>query len=40
LLRAEIEDLVLTVFPDGRTLIAGTDDPHRAQGMFDRWIGG
>jgi adenylyltransferase/sulfurtransferase len=40
LLRAEIEDLVLTVFPDGRTLIEGTDDPHRAQGMFDRWIGG
>jgi adenylyltransferase/sulfurtransferase len=40
LLRAEVEDLVLTVFPDGRTLIEGTDDPMRAQGIFDRWIGG
>lgn len=40
LLRAEVDDLVLTVFPDGRTLIEGTDDPQRAQGIFDRWIGG
>lgn len=40
LLRAEVEEFVLTVFPDGRTLIEGTDDCGRAEAVYDRWLGG
>lgn len=39
LLRAELGEYVLTVFPDGRTLIEGTDDPARAEALYDRWLG-
>jgi adenylyltransferase/sulfurtransferase len=40
LLRAEVEEVALTVFPDGRTLIEGTDDCARAEALYDRWLGG
>ncbi len=39
LLRFEVEGLRLTVFPDGRTLVEGCEDPVRARAVVDRWIG-
>ncbi len=40
LLNADIEDLSLTVFPDGRCVVRGTDDTARARVYYDRYIGG
>ncbi len=40
LLNADIEDLSLTVFPDGRCVVRGTDDTARARIYYDRYIGG
>jgi molybdopterin-synthase adenylyltransferase len=40
LLNADIEDLSLTVFPDGRCVVRGTDDTARARAYYDRYIGG
>jgi len=40
LLNADIEDLSLTVFPDGRCVVRGTDDPARARSYYDRYVGG
>jgi len=40
LLNADIEELSLTVFPDGRCVIRGTDDPSRARSYYDRYVGG
>ncbi len=40
LLNADIEDLSLTVFPDGRCVVRGTDDPSRARSYYDRYVGG
>ncbi len=37
LLRFAAEDCSITVFPDGRALIEGTDSPERAQALFDRY---
>lgn len=39
LLRFEVEELRLTVFPDGRALVEGCEDPVRARAVVDRWIG-
>ena len=39
LLRFEVEALRVTLFPDGRALIEGTDDPGRARAVYDRWVG-
>lgn len=39
LLRATIDDYVLTVFPDGRAIIGGTDDLAVARGVYSRYIG-
>jgi molybdopterin/thiamine biosynthesis adenylyltransferase len=39
LLRAAIEDVELTVFPDGRVIIRGTDRPELARSIYARWIG-
>jgi adenylyltransferase/sulfurtransferase len=39
-LNADIEDLSLTVFPDGRCVVRGTDDPARARSYYDRYVGG
>ncbi|MFT5291608.1 MAG: molybdopterin/thiamine biosynthesis adenylyltransferase [Planctomycetota bacterium] len=38
-LRARQGSYTLTVFRDGRTLVEGTDDPNRAQSIFDGLIG-
>lgn len=40
LLNADIEELSLTVFPDGRCVVRGTDDPSRARSYYDRYVGG
>ncbi|HWA97290.1 MAG TPA: ThiF family adenylyltransferase [Pirellulales bacterium] len=39
LLRAAIENYVVTVFPDGRAIISGTDDVSVAKGVYARYIG-
>lgn len=39
LLRATIDRYVLTVFPDGRAIISGTDDPAEARSVYARYIG-
>jgi molybdopterin/thiamine biosynthesis adenylyltransferase len=39
LLRLDVEGVQLTVFPDGRTIIKGTDDPSRARALYARYIG-
>jgi len=39
LLRLDVEGVQLTVFPDGRTIIKGTDDPTRARALYARFVG-
>jgi adenylyltransferase/sulfurtransferase len=39
LLRANVGDYVLTIFPDGRAIIGGTDDVAVARGVYARFIG-
>ncbi len=39
-LRFAVEGLTLTVFPDGRCVILGTEDPARARAVKDRYLGG
>ncbi len=39
LLRCAVEAYRLTVFPDGRAIITGTDDESIARGVYARWIG-
>lgn len=39
LLKAEIEGHSLTVFPDARAIIGGTDDPDVARTLYARYIG-
>lgn len=39
LLRAAIGDYVLTVFPDGRAIIGGTDDVATARGVYAKYVG-
>jgi molybdopterin/thiamine biosynthesis adenylyltransferase len=39
LLNAELEDVSLTVFPDGRCVVRGTSDTGRARSLYDRYIG-
>lgn len=38
LLRFAIDDCRVTVFPDGRALIFGVNDPLRARALYDRWL--
>jgi adenylyltransferase/sulfurtransferase len=40
LLRARVEDCTLSLFPDGRVIVAGTRDPTRARSLVDRYLGG
>jgi molybdopterin-synthase adenylyltransferase len=40
LLHAEIEDVSLTLFADGRCVVRGTADPARARSLYDRYVGG
>jgi molybdopterin-synthase adenylyltransferase len=39
LLEADVEGNVITVFPDGRAIIGGTDDPVAAQILYARFVG-
>ena len=39
LLRFTAESCRFSVFPNGRALLFGTDDPGRAQVLFDRYVG-
>ena len=39
LLRVRVEELQLTIFPDGRALIEGTDRAERALAIYDRYVG-
>ena len=39
LLHVEVEGVQLTAFPDGRTIVKGTDDPVRARALYARYIG-
>ena len=42
LLRLELKDeraMQLTVFPDGRLIVAGTNDLERARSVYARYIG-
>jgi len=39
LLRFDVEGVQLTVFPDGRTIVKGTDDPSRARAFYARFVG-
>jgi molybdopterin/thiamine biosynthesis adenylyltransferase len=39
LLTAEVEDVVLTIFSDGRCVVRGTGDPQRARSLYDRYVG-
>lgn len=38
MLRIRVEGLALTLFPDGRALIEGTDEPDRARAIYDRYL--
>jgi len=39
LLRAHIDRYEITLFPDGRAIIRGTDDPDLAKSLYARYIG-
>ncbi len=39
LLRFTAEEQRFTLFPDGRTLVEGTEDTARALALVARWIG-
>lgn len=39
LLRVDVEAVQLTIFPDGRTIVKGTDDPVQARALYARYIG-
>ena len=38
LLRFEADSCRFTVFPGGRALLFGVDDPLRARALYDRWL--
>ncbi len=39
LLSADVEDVSLTIFADGRCVVRGTGDPVRARTLFERYVG-
>jgi adenylyltransferase/sulfurtransferase len=39
LLRLEVDDYMLTIFPDGRTIVGGTNDVTTARTVHARYIG-
>jgi adenylyltransferase/sulfurtransferase len=39
LVRVSIDDYLLTIFPDGRAIIGGTDDIAAARGLYAKYIG-
>jgi adenylyltransferase/sulfurtransferase len=40
LLQVRIEEYEITVFPDGRAIVKGTDDPDRARSIYAKYVGG
>ncbi len=40
LLHADVEDVSLTIFGDGRCVVRGTSDFARARSLYDRFVGG
>jgi adenylyltransferase/sulfurtransferase len=39
LLRLKVEEFELAVFPDGRAIVQGTDDPAVARTVYAKYIG-
>jgi molybdopterin/thiamine biosynthesis adenylyltransferase len=39
LVRVDLEGCQFTIFPDGRAIVKGTDDPVRARALYARYIG-
>jgi hypothetical protein len=39
LLRVAIDDYLLTIFPDGRAIIGGTDDIATARTLYAKYVG-
>jgi molybdopterin/thiamine biosynthesis adenylyltransferase len=39
LLHLDVEGCQLTIFPDGRTIVKGTDDPQKARALYARYVG-
>ncbi|HEY3169808.1 MAG TPA: ThiF family adenylyltransferase [Thermoanaerobaculia bacterium] len=39
LLNADVDDVSLTIFSDGRCVVRGTEDPARARRLYDRYVG-
>jgi adenylyltransferase/sulfurtransferase len=39
LVRFHVEGLHVSVFPDGRAIVAGTNDPAAARGVYARYVG-
>ena len=39
LLRFSVDDVRVTLFPDGRALVEGTEDTGRALALVDRYVG-
>jgi molybdopterin/thiamine biosynthesis adenylyltransferase len=39
LLAADVEDVSLTIFSDGRCVVRGTGDPLRARSLYERYVG-
>ncbi len=39
LLSADLEDVSLSVFSDGRCIVRGTNDPRRARVLYERYVG-
>jgi adenylyltransferase/sulfurtransferase len=39
LLNADLEDVSLTIFSDGRCVVRGTEDPVRARRLYDQYVG-
>jgi adenylyltransferase/sulfurtransferase len=39
LLRLAVDDYLLTIFPDGRAIIGGTDDIPTARTVYAKYIG-
>jgi adenylyltransferase/sulfurtransferase len=39
LLRLHVDEYVLTIFPDGRTIIGGTNDISVARSLHARYVG-
>ena len=39
MLRARVGDYELTLFPDGRAIIKGTDNPDKARTIYAKYFG-